>query len=604
MSRNPTSDVLSHNALLILITCSLLYFITLGAREVQPYEESMNALRAKAIVETGQWSDQTDHALGGLQSASKAPFPVWAMAFFMKPMRSSTLSIRLASTLCGIASMFLMYGIACLIMPRKIGIIAAVLLCASLSWNHYSRLGTADIPFLTATLLAFYAILRSLHTRDAKQSYFFAAVFAFAVFIAGSSYLIATLIPLSFVVILFIKTSQAESEGLAQPNAALRAFAHEHRERGHLGLVFSAAAVLGTILSLWWYVGMALRHGNSMWNALAEAVPGLAQIDGWWSIGSLLNALIVSQPLTFFAPIWVFFMLRYPQQIFLHAMDPRAEKTLALWFCAVLLVSSFLPAAAPGSALLALPPAILLSLRGLDVLMQLKARSRSGVVIMVLALLCCVWSIAQPLRVATLNVVQGHGNLVGLSTIVLAVLALVIAIQQRMERRLTWTVHLHRFASTLLPILLVLRVALLNFYSIDDCHRGAQKVTKWLHDADVKSCLVLVHRNTPADTLASQLAWYSQGWIGYGSKSPWQNLRNSTVIHLGAGVTDSTLIELLDTAHVPIVYIRPADDSLCAREVRQLQRLQKVRLQTQSYTIFSRRSYSGTMEGLELDFDI
>ncbi len=603
MVRNPVDNVLTHNAILVLISCALLYFITLGAREVQPWDEALYATRARAVAEKGLVWDQSSAALGAAHTATEAPFSVWAMAQFIKPMKMTPLSVRLFSVLCAIASLFLLYDIASKVLPRKIAILAPVLLSASIGWNHYARLGMPDVPLVCCVLLSLFALLRAQREDDSFRRLLYLALYAVGIALSLLMKVSASLLPLSFVLLPWLQRrfGAGETESI---DGALRHFASpqtSHLRSNTLGTFpLLLSALLGLAIAAPWYIAMFLQHPTELlWNMSSAFHPASPPSVMSW-LGFAFHNIVVQQPASVFALAWIAYALRIRREFFRHSLDAGLEVLLGLWLAVGLVICTLLPTKSDVYVMLLLPPTVMLSLRGLELCMQYSSRSRAGVLIYTLAVVAVVWSLAAPIRLSVFALFHGSFSILAIVFIVLLPLVLLLSVLGKSERRLARSIMFNRAFHSAVPIILILRVAALNIWSVDECERGAAKTAKWLKDSECTEFVFVAHKSEKADTLCPQLSWYTQGWAGY-SPSPWTPTKRFRTVLFKRGEVDSTAIELLYAENVPIVYERPAEDSLMAWDSRYLSRFQTLRLRTQNYIVFSRRSYLGTMEGLDAE---
>ena len=117
-----------HRDLAILIFSILLVFISLGAMEIQPWDEALYAIRAKSIIDFGAFWDQTRYTIGGLYSSTYPPMSVWIMALSMKIFGETGFAIRLFPALSSGVSLILMYKISKRLYLQDLSIFRKILL--------------------------------------------------------------------------------------------------------------------------------------------------------------------------------------------------------------------------------------------------------------------------------------------------------------------------------------------------------------------------------------------------------------------------------------------------------------------------------------------
>ncbi len=606
MTRYTPGDVIGHNSLLVIVTCSLLLFMGLGSHEVQSWDESLFAMRSRAMIEHDAWWDQTTYAAGGLYSSTYPPLSMWGMAFFMKPMKMSPFSVRLFSVLCAVASLFLIHGIALLLFSKKTAMLAPAWLTGTLIWNHYARQGMTDVPLVTFSLLALYALMRLYRETDSKRIYLWALLFAVATGAALMTKIVVSLLPIAFVAYALIrKRVLVSGRELSQADQELMRFASDSESRVSWKLL-SAAIGLAILIAAPWHIMMISTYGMSFLQAFG--VPHLHAVveNNSSSLGPFyyINQIIVAQPLSLFALSWFIAFVRDRRDLMHHAHDFALEVVLALWLLLVLVVFSLAPTKNPHYTLLIVPPAILLGLRGLESTANSFARTRLGIVMLALVLSATVWSASQALRDHVQSLLVGTIHNDALFFVIGFVLVMLLSMMPSKTRRMSAFIPLYQFFRVVVPIVLVFRVGVYNKFPIEHEAEGAKKVGRWLHDAQVNDMMYLSHAFNSSDTLAPQLMWYTDGWAGFSQSNPWHAEKHFRHAELPMSSSDSTLIASLDTVNVPIVLLCPKDDSLRVREVRAISRYHRVRLETPSYVIFSRRSYSNTEVGEESESEL
>src|ERR1019366_3313700 len=110
----------------LLIVACLLPFIRLGLGEIQPWDESLYAIRADACLKFGAWLDQTQYAVGHLYSATHPPLGVWLIATSKFCFGDSTFAIRLPIAMAASASIFLLWLIVRMFVSKESALVSAV----------------------------------------------------------------------------------------------------------------------------------------------------------------------------------------------------------------------------------------------------------------------------------------------------------------------------------------------------------------------------------------------------------------------------------------------------------------------------------------------
>lgn len=143
-------------ALLTAITLALL--LARGEQSLMAYDEGWYAQQARWIAETGDWVTQHwwfqplyDRAMG----------VQWLIALSYRLFGVSEAAARLPSALACWASVLLLYGIGCRVMPRPQALLGAAILAVTPVWMQAAGLATQDIPLISLELLGIWALLQA-----------------------------------------------------------------------------------------------------------------------------------------------------------------------------------------------------------------------------------------------------------------------------------------------------------------------------------------------------------------------------------------------------------------------------------------------------------
>ncbi|MBC8041925.1 MAG: glycosyltransferase family 39 protein [Rhizobacter sp.] len=154
----------------IILLYSVIALYDLGGLELQPWDESYYALRAKAILRFGCWLDQTDYAVSGFYSASHPPLQIWWMALTATLFGLTEASLRIWSWLSFAGMLTVLYGISrrtTFNIEASRSIAMLVVICAGGAplavW--YARIAQLDMMVLLFSSLQILTYLNYLHTR-------------------------------------------------------------------------------------------------------------------------------------------------------------------------------------------------------------------------------------------------------------------------------------------------------------------------------------------------------------------------------------------------------------------------------------------------------
>ncbi|MDX1443520.1 MAG: glycosyltransferase family 39 protein [Gammaproteobacteria bacterium] len=143
-----------------LFALALLLIATgLGLRDPWPADEPRYALVAKEMVDTGQWL--FPHVAGVLYP-DKPPLFFWLQAIFYGIFGSVRWTFLLPSLLASLGTLYLVYDLGRRLWREHIGVIAALLLLASMQFVLQGRQGQIDATVCFWITLGMYGLLRHL----------------------------------------------------------------------------------------------------------------------------------------------------------------------------------------------------------------------------------------------------------------------------------------------------------------------------------------------------------------------------------------------------------------------------------------------------------
>ena len=178
----------------IMLVITLLFLFDTGPGEIQPWDESMYIIRAKSIINYGDWLDQTSHAAGGLYSASHPPLFIWLTAVSISLFGENNFSLRLFSVIFSIGIVWILFYF----FEDKIkGFIAAILTACVPIFYFYSHQAQLDIAVTFFVLLSIF--LYSRYEGNKKKYFLFFTGVAFGLAVM-SKIAIGFIIPLSLLV--------------------------------------------------------------------------------------------------------------------------------------------------------------------------------------------------------------------------------------------------------------------------------------------------------------------------------------------------------------------------------------------------------------------
>lgn len=479
----------------ILILIALLPFISLGTSEVQPWDEGLYAVRARAIIEHNLFWDQTEYSLGALYSSTYPPLSVWAMAGFMKLLGDNAFSIRLFSALCSFFSIFLIFFLSKRLLDEDLSLIAGFLLAGTTLWNHFSRQGMTDVPLVFFFLLALLAVFNFIESTELKKEYFWAFVFFLAFVCALMTKIIVSLLPIAFVVFAFFMKINTKKKII---------------------LLITTLSSLG--LASIWYIYMSGKYGSAFTNALlaphlySSVESNISRIGIFY----YLNQFIVTNPFSILAFVFLFYFLAKNKQV--KSLFNETQYKIVLfflcWFVVLFIIFSIAPTKMAHYSLYFLVPSIVLTLLFYATFLKNENSSKLKAIIFLLILTSFFWSYHPNLRLKfrSFNTIS---NLDVYETIIVAILLFgyFIAILTKKQKLSKIPKKLYSYILVALLSTILLRILIINLYSNTGYAQGGYNTAELLKNSGKNSFVYLYHEHSPADSLNPQLAYYTGTWM-------------------------------------------------------------------------------------------
>lgn len=516
-----------HTVIATILVLTGLLFMRVGSIEVQPWDEGLYAMRARAIVEHDVWMDQTPYTIGGLYSSTPPPMPSWAMAVSMRALGPSTTSIRLFGLLCSTLAMAMLYLVMRRIVTFEHALVSVVVLASALPWWWYARQGMSEVPLMAFMLTALWASIKL-----AEGWKWGALVFAAAFGSALLTKMAVSFLPLLFLVPLLV----------------------QRRSAGMIGLCIGAA-IGGIAMAAPWYANMAAIYGDDF--LLALTVPHVAYaVEGnAGSLGPLyyVNQLVVAQPLLAAAMLFV------AAAVVNRRLLPDAHQTSAIsgiaWFVVSMLLFSVSATKNPHYVVMLLPSAVITAIYGLERIL-LHASRRLSVAVYGAVVASALWAVMPDVR-SSMRFLLQDGMVAGVVAAMVLLTVLPWVIKRSVVDRLT--------ISLLKPViygvcaLMLIRVAWLTVGGHTAEIRGGREIAKIIRGGSARTFDYLFHRHNAGDAFNPQLDWYLGGWM-----SAWMITKTYTPVALPAK-PEATLDDVMRTAAgasgTYVVYYHPGNDT-------------------------------------------
>lgn len=474
-------------SLLVLSFIVLIFNIELG--EVQPWDEGLYAYRARAILESNQWWDQSSVSLGGLYSSTYPPLVPWMIALNLQIFGENLFAIRIFSVLCSTFAIFLFVFFLSKQFDYLITFLVGLNLLLSSHWLFYSRQGMTDIPLLFFILSNIIVTVKFLEEQYKTKQLVLGLLISFTFFLGLMTKIVLSFIPLLTLIFvyryfpkkIFLKT-----------------------------LIFYA---LGLLLAMPWYFFMSMKYGTTFISSLFP--PHLFSIveENRKSLGFFyyINQILISNPflvLSFFS-IFIRFKSKKFRNLFFSGNI--VSDIFFFWFLSGLLIFSLAPTKLPHYTLYLLPPAFFLICELISLhYNNLKLKEKTFLIIAVLFNL--FWFFTPSFR-QSIKEMNFETPIISIALLLVAISIIGFIYFQERKRKIDF-LSSQQLITTLFYIIssLLLVLSIINFASNPTGKVfGGERVSKFLMNHKIESFVYLFHKANDSDTLNPQIAWYSHG---------------------------------------------------------------------------------------------
>lgn len=354
---------------IIILILSVSRFYDLGVMEVRGWDEALYAMRARSILQFGDWLDQSAHSIGGLYSAAHPPLYIWLTALTMKFLGDSGLAIRLWSAIFGAATILVLYFLP---RDRSSGFFAAFILATSAFFGFYTRQGQLDVIYTFFIILGVFFYSRYETSGTGRWLGLTGLALGFA--------LLSKIIVGFFLLMIVCLYS------------ILRVILKEMTVKKALGQCL-VVFVIGMIIALPWHLYMFWRHGQDfidcyfLFHIIQRSIKGVEL--NVRALGPLFfaNQIIVILSAGAAIALWRISKIKF-----------REEKLSSLYFMSFLIpfvIFSLSRTQLRTYAIPMLPPLALLAGCGLNEIWRSNRVSRPA---FSFTLVCSVWASSQSLR--------------------------------------------------------------------------------------------------------------------------------------------------------------------------------------------------------------
>ncbi|MFN3305903.1 MAG: ArnT family glycosyltransferase, partial [Candidatus Kapaibacteriota bacterium] len=456
--------------------------------EVQPWDEGLYAYRAREILNTNLWWDQTSASLGNLYSSTYPPLVPWIMALNMKFFGVNLFSIRLFSILssAGIIFLFLLCISRCF--DSQTSFLISINLLLSTHWFTYSRQGMLDIPLLFFIFSNLLAVLNFLQSNTRTKEIFYGILIALTFCFALMTKIVLSFIPLLFLI-----------------------FIHHYfkGKKFKVALLFFA---IGFLASLPWYISMSFKYGSAFLFALFP--PHLYSIveGNTKPLGLLyyLNQLVISNPILSFSFLNVLVRLKSFKQKSFFSQNFLSD-IFFFWFIFGTIIFSLAPTKMQYYTLYLLIPAFYLSLEFVTFNFD-KQKLPFRFFSMLIFVLTILWYFSPEIRASLKELNPIYSVKLLFASLIVVLLGIIYWFEK--HKRL---ISLYCSKSVNVVIFLI-SVAILFTTLLDREKRipgvifGGERTSTFLKQHKVDTLVYLFHKVNDSDTLNPQLAWYTEGF--------------------------------------------------------------------------------------------
>ncbi len=473
----------------ILLLASLLPFLRLGIGEIQPWDESLYAIRANACLAFGAWLDQTHYAIGHFYSATHPPLGVWLIALSKLVLGDSTFAVRFPMALAASTSVLMLYAVVNRLASRAAALVSAASLAASSLFVLYSHRAQLESLVLCFGLATIVFLLFALDKRSLPM-------------LGLSGVALALGLLSKFIVVLYV--------------APLLLLLPYVRCKNALWWYPLITLLAGCALSLPWLLYMLSQHPDFLQH-IQESLGGLQSgtyarsSAAWWYY---VNQLVVSIPLLILALGYFLTNTREGSAGSSEAeiSSRRLTRSLVLWLILLLGVLQLVGTRMPHFAFLLILPGAMLAGVSWDKYTLLSRSQR--VIIGSLALVLIGWSSSEQLRLVVTARMHWDEVVLPSAYIMMLIFAgAITSIYLTFGGRIKAT-NSNSGSWAHGVVVLILTGAALHPLTQQEAvfTNGARPISQILQMQTGKVRAVIIHPDFPHEQFAPQFAYYTAGW--------------------------------------------------------------------------------------------
>ncbi|MBS3026371.1 MAG: glycosyltransferase family 39 protein [Dolichospermum sp. DET50] len=224
----------------LLVWLLPLLLFTSGETSLMAHDETLYALRARQMFETGDWVSPWGNP------HHKTPGFYWLIAIFYQLFGVSDTTARIPTMIAGILSIFVIYQVGKILLSRELAFLGMMILSVEFLWVQYSRISTPDLPTILLVFIGILSLLKS--DIDIQNRHFYG-------FITGLSFGLGFLMRSLMILLPML--------------ALLPYLIIDHRRHRHLtNPMLYLGFLVGLIPTLIWLYFSWLRYGSDSIRAL------------------------------------------------------------------------------------------------------------------------------------------------------------------------------------------------------------------------------------------------------------------------------------------------------------------------------------------------
>jgi uncharacterized membrane protein len=448
--------------LVILLIVGSLRFINLGGFELQEWDESLYAVRAKSIIYFNDWTDQTPHSIEGLYSSTHPPLYIWLTGISYVIFGINEFSSRLISALAGFGTVFLVYFIGKKVFSKDIGLLSGLLLGLNPFFCFWTRQGQLDVLLLFFICLSSFFYLKSNNYQqdDKKKN-----IFYILCGIAAGLGLMTKLFVASFVILTILFYEILSS--------------NKFNFRGVILMI-----IFSVLTALPWHLFMQIKYGNgdpffffNQAEIVKRTFEGIEGNTKQLGIIYYLNQIIIFSPYLFAFSVYGFYKA-FPNK--------TIDRLFILWFILYLLIITIVSTKLAVYILPLLIPCTLFSAKILFEIFNNNLKNKTTFILLTITNLFIIWSIDIVFRIK-LKEMFGHNFLGSIKTIfsqyywlllIFLIIEILIFVYYQKDQLNIFSKYL---IGSFICLLLIFNILNFSFYDKQKYNTGIRELVKFIN---------------------------------------------------------------------------------------------------------------------------